>query len=118
MAFVPYQGMPSGWMRQIIGASPSRPAFRIPSGCVAHFWDNEKKCLVTRFLGEVSVRVPFVFRAAASGSSESTFEGDEVAAPSANNSQNDRSVKNVRVLCNTRTYGPTGPLLPINTLSK
>lgn len=112
MAFVPYQGMPQGWMRQIIDASPSRPAFRPAVGCVGSFWDNDKKRMVLLNLGYVGLRVLSVFRAAASGSEESAFEGVEVAAQNAEipfftDVHFERF--QVRVLCNTRTSGSTEP---------
>lgn len=103
MAAVPYQGMPKGWMRQIIGASSSRPSFRPPVGCIGHFWDNERKCSVSVDLGYVSLRSLSLFRAAASGLEESAFEGVEVAAQSEEISTESEGQKEVRVLCNTRT---------------
>lgn len=91
-------------MRQIIGASPFRSAYKQPSGCVGTFWDNDKKCQVRLDLGYVAIRVPFVFRAAASGSSERTFEGVEAVAQNI--------AEDVRVLCNTRTSSPMGEFYP------
>lgn len=113
MAFVPYTGMPKGWMRQLIDASPSRPAVKPYTGCIGSFWDNEKKCMVSVNMGFVAVRVLSSFRAVASGSQESAFEGVEAAAQSEEipfftdvNFERFR----VRVLCNTRTKYPTGYL--------
>lgn len=114
MAFVPYSGMPQGWMRQIIDASPSRPVVRPVLGCIGNFWDNEKKCLVSVNMGFVVVRALSVFRAASSCLEKTAsdvgevlektaFEGVEVAAQNADNLQNERSAENVRVVCNTRT---------------
>ena len=101
--------MPQVWMRQIIGASPSRPAFRPPEGCIATFWDNERKCSVFLNMGYVALRSLSSFRAAASGSQESAFEGVEVAAPSEDLQDlpffTDVHFERfrVRVVCNTRT---------------
>lgn len=75
--------MPKGWMRQLIDASPSRPAVKPYTGCIGSFWDNENKRMVSVNMGFVSVRALSVFRAAASGSQESAFEGVEVAAQNA-----------------------------------
>ena len=103
MALVPYQGMPQGWMRQIIGASSSRPSFRSPVGCIGHFWDNVRKRSVSVDMGYVALRPLSSFRAAASVSVETAFEGVEVAAQSEEISTESEGQKEVRVLCNTRT---------------
>ena len=113
MALVPYQGMPLGWMRQIIDASPSRPSFRPSVGCIGSFWDNERKCSVFRNLGYVALRSLSSFRAAASVSQETAFEGVEAAAQSEDFPDlpffTDVHFERfqVRVLCNTRTSDTT-----------
>lgn len=54
-------------MRQIIDASQSRPkAAQRVKGCRGTFWDAQRGCSVSIDLGEVNLRVPFVFRAASS----------------------------------------------------
>ena len=106
MALVPYQGMPQGWMRQIIGASSSRSSFRSPVGCIGHFWDNVRKRSVSVDMGYVALRPLSSFRAAASVSVETAFEGVEVAAQSEEIpffTDVHFEHFNVRVSCNTRT---------------
>ena len=61
--------LPADCFRRIIGDSPARaarPAFRPPVRCVGHFWDKVNKKSVSVDLGEVVLRVPFVFRAVSS----------------------------------------------------
>ena len=52
---------------------------------MGHFWDNVNKCNVTVNLGEVVLRVPFVFRAVSSKvENQRILSWDEEAAQSAN----------------------------------
>lgn len=58
--------LPFGWMRQIIDASGRPQAAQRIRGCRGTFWDAKRGCSVSMDLGEVNLRVPFVFRAAPS----------------------------------------------------
>lgn len=58
--------LPLGWMRQIIDASGRPQAAQRIRGCRGTFWDAKRGCNVSIDLGEVNLRVPFVFRAAPS----------------------------------------------------
>lgn len=54
--------LPSGWMRQIIGASDRLPAAR-PNRCRGFFWDSTRRRSVVFDLGKVNLSVLNVFRA-------------------------------------------------------
>lgn len=99
----------SGWMRQIIDASHSRPVAAQRDRCRGFFWDNVKKRQVMLDIGKVNLNVPFTFRAASLEDEPKDvlswelgfFEKD--AAQSAQIPFEIVGNYPVRVLCNTRT---------------
>lgn len=56
--------LPSGWMRQIIGASPRRSVAAQPPRCRGTFWDNKNHRIVSLDLGRVNCYPVPAFRAA------------------------------------------------------
>lgn len=109
--------LPAGWMRQIIGLPRPQMTSHRKIGCVGHFFDAELKKVVSVQLGEVFIRVPFVFRAASSGEQSSNYlSWEEGAAQSAEFLTKSKGQNPVRVLCNTRTLSRMRDFTP-RTLS-
>lgn len=77
-----------GWMREIISNPIRQRAMQArytTRSCIGHFFDEKTRKVVHIDMGEVSIRVPLVFRAASSTAIvPSVLEGIDGAAPRIN----------------------------------